>query len=44
MPIYNRRRFSLDVNPCAVWSYFKFAYSLGDVEDLLVDRGIDITR
>ncbi len=44
MNIYKRHRFSSDVIQFAVWSYFKFALSLRDVEDLLAARGIEVTR
>ena len=44
MNIYKRYRFPSDVIQFAVWSYFNLALSLRDVEDLLAERGIDVTR
>ena len=44
MSIYKRHRFSADVIQFAVWSYFKFSLSLRDVEDLLAERGIEVSR
>ncbi|NVK10935.1 MAG: IS6 family transposase [Gammaproteobacteria bacterium] len=44
MSIYKRHRFSSDVIQFAVWSYFKFSLSLRDVEDLLAQRGIEVSR
>ena len=44
MSIYKRHRFSSDVIQFAVWAYFKFSLSLRDVEDLLAERGIEVSR
>ena len=44
MNIYKRHRFSSDVIQFAVWAYFKFSLSLRDVEDLLAERGIEVSR
>lgn len=44
MSIYKRYRFSPDVIQFAVWDYFKFSLSLRDVEDLLAERGIEVSR
>ena len=38
-----RRRFPPDTIHLAVWLYFRFTTSLRDVEDLLAERGIDVT-
>ncbi|WP_425452012.1 IS6 family transposase [Umboniibacter marinipuniceus] len=44
MSIYKRHRFSSDVIQFAVWASYKFSLSLRDVEDLLAERGIDVSR
>jgi putative transposase len=40
---YDRHRFSGIVIQQAVWLYFRFALSYRDVEDMLAERGIDVT-
>jgi putative transposase len=40
---YSRHRFPGDVIQHAVWLYFRFPLSLRNVEDLLVQRGIDVS-
>ena len=40
---YHRHRFPADVIQHAVWLYFRFPLSFRDVEDLLAQRGIDVS-
>ena len=40
---YRRYRFHPDIIRQAVWLYFRFTMSYRDVEDLLAERGIDIS-
>ncbi|MEE1876849.1 IS6 family transposase [Altererythrobacter litoralis] len=40
---FKRHRFPPDVIRYAVWLYFRFTLSLRDVEDLLAQRGIDVS-
>ena len=40
---FKRHRFHRDVIRQAVWLYFRFTLSLRDVEDLMAERGIDIS-
>jgi transposase-like protein len=40
---FRRHRFSPDVIRYAVWLYYRFTMSLRDVEDLLAERGIDVS-
>ena len=40
---YRRHRFHPDIIRQAVWLYFRFTMSYRDVEDLLAERGIDIS-
>lgn len=40
---YKRHRFPPSVIRHAVWLYFRFALSLRDVEDLLAERGIEVS-
>ena len=40
---YKRHRFPPEVIEHAVWLYFRFTMSLRDVEDLLAERGIDVS-
>ena len=40
---YKRHRFPPDTIRLAVWLYFRFTTSLRDVEDLLAERGIDVS-
>ena len=40
---YKRHRFPPEVIRYAVWLYFRFTLSLRDVEDLLAERGIEVS-
>ena len=40
---YHRHRFPPDIIRNAVWLYFCFPLSFRDVEDLLAERGIDVS-
>ena len=40
---YKRHRFAADVIRHAVWLYFRFTLSLRDVEELLAQRGIEVS-
>ena len=40
---FKRHRFPPDVIRYAVWLYFRFTLSLRDVEDLLAERGIEVS-
>jgi putative transposase len=40
---FKRHRFPADVIRHAVWLYFRFTLSLRDVEELLAERGIDVS-
>ena len=40
---YRGHRFPPDVIRQAVWLYFRFTLSLRDVEELLAQRGIDVS-
>src|SRR4051812_35212869 len=40
---FKRHRFPPDVIRHAIWLYFRFTMSLRDVEELLAERGIDVT-
>ena len=40
---YKRHRFPPDVIRHAVWLYFRFTLSLRDVEELLAQRGIEVS-
>jgi putative transposase len=40
---YKRHRFPPEVIRQAVWLYFKFSLSLGDVEDILAEREVDVS-
>jgi hypothetical protein len=42
-PSYRRHRFPRIVIQQAVWLYFRFAPSYRDVEDMLAERGIDVS-
>ena len=44
MNTYKRHRFSPDIIFYAVWLYYKFNLSLRDIEDLLAERGITVSR
>jgi len=38
-----RHRFPVEIIAHAVWLYYRFPLSLRDVEDLLAERGIDVS-
>ena len=40
---YRRHRFPPDIIQHAVWLYLRFTLSYRDVEDLLAERGLDIS-
>ena len=40
---YHRHRYPSTVIQQAVWLYFRFALSYRDVEDMLAERGIDVS-
>jgi transposase-like protein len=42
-PCYRRHRFPIDVIQQAVWLYFRFPLRFRNVEDLLAQRGIDVS-
>jgi len=42
-PRYRRHRFPAEIIAHAVWLYYRFPPSLRDVEDLLAERGIDVS-
>jgi putative transposase len=42
-PRYRRHRFPAEIIAHAVWLYYRFPLSLRDVEDLLAERGIDVS-
>jgi putative transposase len=44
MNTYTRHRFPPDVISYAVWLYYRFNLSHRDIEDLLAERGITVTR
>jgi len=44
MNIYKRHRFPQDIISYAVWLYFRFNLSHRDIEDLLAERGIIVSR
>ena len=37
-------RFPLEVVAHAIWAYHRFAFSSADVEDLLAERGVFVSR
>jgi transposase-like protein len=41
---FKRYRYPSDVIRHAVWLYFRFTLSLRDVEELLAQRGIEVSR
>ena len=41
--IYTRHRFHPDIIRRAVWMYFRFNLSFRDVEELMVERGVDVS-
>ena len=44
MTIYKRHGFPPDIISYAVWLYFRFNLSHRDIEDLLTERGINVSR
>lgn len=42
-PSFKRHRFPPEVIRHAVWLYFRFSLSLRDVEELLAQRGIEVS-
>ena len=40
---FKRHRFHPDIIRQAMWLYFRFTLSLRDVEDLMAERGVDVT-
>ncbi len=40
---FKRHRFPGDVIKHAVWLYFRFTLSFRDVEEMLAERGVDVT-
>jgi putative transposase len=44
MPRLKGFRFPPDIIVNAVWAYYRFAISTGDVEDLLAERGIVVSQ
>ena len=44
MNTYKRHRFSPDIISYAVWLYYRFNLSHRDIEDLLAERGITVSR
>tara|TARA_R110000772_G_scaffold30735_3_gene76329 strand:+ start:1462 stop:1695 length:234 start_codon:yes stop_codon:yes gene_type:complete len=41
--LYKRHRFPSEIIQYAVWLYFKFNLSHRDIEDLLAERGIQVS-
>ena len=41
--IYTRHRFHPDIIRRAVWMYFRFNLSFRDVEELMIERGVDVS-
>ena len=41
--IYTRHRFHPDIIRRAVWMYFRFNLSFRDVEELMLERGVDVS-
>ena len=44
MNTYKRHRFPFDIISYAVWLYYRFNLSRRDIEDLLAERGIPVSR
>ena len=44
MKTYKRHRFPPDIISYAVWLYYRFSLSHRDIEDLLAERGITVSR
>ena len=43
VPIYHRRRFHSDVIKRVVWLYYRFNLSLREIEELMMERGVDVS-
>ena len=43
MNIYKRHRFPVEIIQYAVWLYYRFNMSHRDIEDLLAEKGIEVT-
>lgn len=41
---FKRHRFPTEVIRLAVWLYFRFTLSIRDVEEMLAQRGIEVSR
>ncbi|MGJ8563102.1 MAG: IS6 family transposase [Alphaproteobacteria bacterium] len=41
--LYHRHRFHYDIISRAVWLYYRFNLSFRDVEELMVDRGVEVS-
>lgn len=41
--IYSRHRFHPDIIRRAAWLYFRFNLSFRDVEDMMAERGVDVS-
>jgi len=41
--IYHRPRFHPDVIKRVIWFYFRFNLSLREIEELMAERGIDVS-
>ena len=41
--IYARHRFHPDIIRRAIWMYFRFNLSFRDIEELMVERGVDVS-
>ena len=44
MSTYKRHRFPPDIISYAVWLYYRFNLSHRDIEDLLAERGVTVSR
>ena len=42
-PCYKRHRFPPEIIAHAIWLYFRFALSYRDVEELLAERGLQVS-
>lgn len=40
---FKRHRYKAEVIRQAVWLYFRFSLSLRDVEEILAERGVDVS-
>jgi len=41
--IYSRHRFHPDIIKRAVWLYYRFNLSFRDVEEMMAERGVDVS-